>query len=472
MTKIPQKGESPPETHARKLTIGQQITKLMQLLQRLPRDKATPELFNEIIKWSTDIPPSLRPEALTTAIAQAFSRTVPEIDAVLQPEQKRQEFDPLVPKEGWLHDYVEWTRTTEPPTVFHFFAAATVIGVALGRDVYFDKGAYQVFPNLCTVIVAPTGRCRKTSACNLAVGLLNKVGGNVLADLQTPEAMVDGLKTSVNAVGLLYAPELAVFLGRQKYQEGMVPLLTALFDCPKEWTSKTVGKGDRTLSNVALGALWCTTLDWMQRLPPDAFGGGFMSRLLFVVQENTPRSFPLPPPLDDVKRKDLVSRLSKIMKLKGVMTWADESAKAYYIRWYNSRDAVGHGEKQYAGYYERKPDHLIRLATILNAAGRQDFKITVADLDEALAIFTWMEQWLPKTFEELTSTISGEEQQRIMRILKNAGGSMDHSSLLRRVSNKMNKDQFKRAMDTLREAKLVEYEPVTRLYVLTAEGWK
>ena len=444
----------------------------MTLLQKLPPANATDELYHEICGWITDLPPSSRPDALSSAIAQAFNKPVEEIDLVLKPTDKRVEFDSHIPKKGWILDYIEWTRQTEPPTVFHFFVAATVIGSALGRNVFFDKGAYQVYPNLCVVIVAPTGRCRKTSACNLGTGLLTKVGGTVLADKTTPEALVDGLKTKVNATGLIYAPELAVFLGKQKYQEGMVPLLTALFDCPKEWVSKTIGRGDTSLSNVALSALMCSTIDWIQTgISRDAFGGGFMSRFLFVVQESTSRAFPLPPKLSAETKSDLTTRLSVLTKLRGEFLLSDP-ARQWYVSWYRSR-AAAHGDKQYAGYFERKPDHIIRLAMILKVAEAPgDFILTKQDLIDAEKILHWLEIWLPSTFEEMTSSAAGEDQTRILRQLRQAGGASDHTTLLRKNSARMTAFQFKNAVGTLREAKLVEWDAVGKKYYLTAEGWK
>jgi len=469
MTKIPQASEA---SATRKQTIGQRISQIMTMLQQLPRERATPELFLEIIGWVQTLPAEQRPDVLVSTIAQAFDKTIEEMDIILKPVNRRVEFDSLVPKEGWIQDYVNWTRNTEPPTVFHFFVAATVIGAALGRNVYFDKGAYMVFPNLCVVIVAPTGRCRKTSACNIGTSLYAKIGGTLLADKATPEAMCEALKTQANATGLIYAPELAVFLGKQKYQEGMVPLLTALFDCPKEWTSKTIGRGETTLTNVALSSLMCSTIDWLQTgIPRDAFGGGFMSRFLFVVQENTSRVFPLPPALDAERRKDLISRLAKFKNLKGPMVFTDV-AREWYIAWYKTRPSM-QGEKQYAGYYERKPDHLIRIAIIL-VVSRGDGKMELTDVDlmQAEKILHWMEIWLPSTFEEMTASASGEDQTRILRQLKMHGGSMEHSTLLRRNSSKMNAESFKRAIGTLREAKLLEWDAVTRTYTLTPDGWK
>jgi hypothetical protein len=444
----------------------------MQMLQKLTRDEISPELYHGVCSWVLDLPPLHRPAVLLSTIAQTFYKTTEEVDADLRQKDRRIEFDALVPASGWIHDYIQHTRQTEPPTVFHFFVAATVIGAVLGRNVFFDKGAYQVFPNLCVMIVAPTGRCRKTSACNMGTKILQKTGTTLIADKTTPEAFVDALKAQANATGLIYAPELAVFLGKQKYNEGMIPLLTALFDCPQEWISKTLGRGETVLTNVALSALLCSTLDWLKTsIPADSFGGGFMSRFLFVIQDSTSRSFPLPPPLNQDEKKRLTAALSKLKMKRGEFKFTPH-ADTWYRHWYNERPAL-QGDKQYAGYYERKPDHLIRLAMVMKTATAdiKEFILTEQDLIAAERVLTWLEAFLPGAFDELASSGVGEDQIRILRHLRMAGGTVEHSTLLRRNSSRMNGEQFRRSMTTLQDAKMVEYNPTKREYVLTAIGW-
>jgi hypothetical protein len=254
----------------------------------------------------------------------------------------------------------------------------------------------------------------------------------------------------------------------------MIPLLTALLDCPTEWISKTMGRGETVLTNVALSALLCSTLDWLKtNVPADSFGGGFMSRFLFVVQDSTPRSFPLPPPLDADGRKRLISQLTKVKLRRGPFKMTPH-AEAWYRHWYNVRPAMQGSNKQYAGYFERKPDHIIRLAMTVKIAANVEEKellLEEADLIHADKILSWLEDYLPSAFDELTSSSVGEDQVQLLRHLKIAGGTMEHSVLLHKNSRRMNAEQFKRAMTTLKESKLVDWIANTRTYVLTPLGW-
>jgi hypothetical protein len=115
---------------------------------------------------------------------------------------------------------------------------------------------------------------------------------------------------------------------------------------------------------------------------------------------------------------------------------------------------------------------MLRLAMIGRAAAPElSLEITEKDLQQALRILSWLEEWLPGTFDQLTSSAVGEDQVRILRQLRQAGGAMEHSMLLRRNSGRLNAEQFRRAIGTLREARLLEWEAKTRTYFLTPEGW-
>jgi hypothetical protein len=457
------------------LTLSRQIEILTNHVRKLTKVEITEALAEKVIGWLRDIPTAGRPESLIELLSSKLEISKDTLLLRLGEKITRRDFDDLVPKAGWLHDYIHYTRNTEPPTVFHFFAGLVAIGSALARNVFFDMGAYQIFPNPCVVIIAPSGKCRKTSACNMAVGLYRAVGGNVLADKLTPEALISAFQDRSSATGLIYAPELAVFLGKQKYQEGMVPLLTALFDCPKEWNSSTIMRGESHLNNVALSFLGCSTMDWIQTaIPRDAFGGGFMSRLLFVVQNSTPRSFPHPPPLDLTSAAKLKAKLFAFTKMKGEFKVTPE-ADAWYVQWYHEKSNVDKAERHFAGYMERKPDHMHRLAMLLTIAElptEQHVGLTLSleKMQTALRILDWLEDRLPAAFSEMTQTALGEEHARLIKQLRQNNGLLAHSTWLRMNSNRMNAKQFKDAMDTLRASKLVDYDANKKAYFLTPEG--
>lgn len=371
--------------------------------------------------------------------------------------KSQEPFEELIPSTGWLRNYYNYTLRSEPPAVFHFMCALTVLGAALERNVYFNKSFYNVYPNVTACLIAPTGKCRKTSATNVALGLARAVGVNILSERITPEALIQGLSGRDAATGLLYAPELAVFLGRQKYMEGMVPLLTSLFDCPDSWTSKTIMRGEAVLAKVGLGFLGASTMEWfVEALPKEAFSGGFMSRILFVVQESTPREYAFPVAGEAHVWEKLREGLQDIRDNVRGEVQLELKAREWYVKWYGKHHKSVVADEKFAGYHERKPDHLLRIAYLLRIAEAHSLKVTQFDMERALAILDWMEASLPSVFESVASTPSGIAQQRIIKQLVVAGGRMNHSALMRKNQHALTARQFREAIETLLQSETLK----------------
>lgn len=455
------------------LSMEDQFLHLVRLVGLLKPPQVNEKALGEIIALARDIPEKFIPKSFAALLAQKFSIDESLIELSLNGYKvlPGDTFDALVPAHGWLHDYIEYTRQTEPPTIFHFFAGVTILGATIARRQFFPRGSGDIFPNICAVLVAPPGKCKKTTACNIAVNLFRRIGGNVLADKITPEAIVESFQKQPTATGLIYAPEWSVFLGRQQYMEGLVPMLTALFDCPTVWSSTTIMRGSSQLQNVALSHLAATTIDWMQSsITKDAFAGGFMSRLLFIVQKETSRIFPLPPPLNATLGKKLIDGLLALQHITGEVAMSPE-AQRWYVMWYTARHSSG-VEKHFAGYFERKPDRLIQLAMVMNAAeDPKSLELNAQTLQHSEKILNFLERHLPGAFEELASSGVGGDQLHLLNQLRKAKGQeLDHSTWLRMNTSKMNADMFKKYLETLMQSKMITVDKTRSRYYLLHAG--
>lgn len=388
------------------------------------------------------------------------------------------------PTKGWLADYLRYTAGHEAPTEFHFWNGVTAIGSVLQRRVWVDKGYYRVYPNHYVVLVSPPGACRRSVSTNIVMRLLRKTQqATVISEKVTPEGLVATLETTglkiesvsrivLNCSALIHAPELSVFLGRQQYNEGMIALLTTLYDCPDEWTYITRTKGEISLRNVSLSILGTTAPDWLaEAIPQIAFGGGYLSRNIFVGRDETDRIFPIPAVPDQELGDDLVSRLSSFTRAEGPFAFSTPAA-SWYDRWYRKNRHPAIEDLRLSGYYERKQDHLLKLALILNVTCKADNLLCVEDLENALALLDYLEPRLPDTFRHIEATAIGRSHQRVIQQIGRSGGRITHSLLLRRLRNWMNAKQLKEVVETLKEAGLIDMETEGRaiFWVLTEEG--
>lgn len=373
------------------------------------------------------------------------------------------------PETGWIADYLHYTRWQESPSLFHFWCAVAVIGAALRRDTYFDKGFYKVVPNHYVVLVAPAGRCRRSVATRIAIDLLRASESTlIITEKATPEALVEVLEfggthekesgrnlIKQDACGIVHAPELSVFLGRQTYNEGLIAILTTLYDSPDHWEYLTRTKGKVKLQNVALSILGASAPDWLaDSLPAVAFGGGFMSRIIFCYLEDTDRVVAFPKS-DPSEREMLVGGLRGIADCNGPVLMTREALQ-WYEEWYIRTKDVIPEDMKLSGYYERKQDHLIRLAICLNVAAGRGLEMNEVVLQDALRYLERIEPSLPAAFRQIGATSLGRDHERMLSQLMRAGGRIEMRSWIRMNTSWMDKRRFIQAVDTLLGAGHIE----------------
>lgn len=376
---------------------------------------------------------------------------------------------PEFPTQGWIGDYLRYTDRHEAPDLFHFWVGVSVLHAAIRRSVYFEHGYYHIFPNCYIILVAPPGVCKKSTATNIGVEILQEVSDvTIVREKITPEALISTLskkvviaaKAGVNitptATAFIHAPELAVFLGRETYNEGLIALLTSLYDCHTKWEYTTKVSGKLALHNLHLTLLGATTPDLITRtLPESAIGGGFMSRALFIARENSPRCEPFPAIRDPLLRERLVSTLIDIAQREGQCVQSPD-ALAWCEEWYKQQRTHICDDMALTGYYERKQSHLIKLAMTLLVSEGSELVITPDTYIRALKILDLTERTMPTAFEQMSKTRAGQGNELVLHFLARHGGRLDHSTLLRKVYGRMDAKQFQGVIATLYEAGFID----------------
>lgn len=375
--------------------------------------------------------------------------------------------------------YLDYTSGGEICPRFRLFSFLGAVGSIIKRNIWFQRSTHSLFPvlypNPWVILVAPQGVGHKSSALRIARGFCEKLDDKLkpkyLASKVTPEALVKALATQKidssgmtqaqadslrrPAQGTLYSSELGVLLGRQKYDTGMITLLTDLYDCPDSWSSETVMRGDQTLFNVCLSVMGASTPDWMQTmLPADAFKGGFMSRLLII---GYPEGWRLrvadPTPPTPELEVTILEMLANIAQLKGEIKWTSD-AKEYFSDWYHNLKEPEPGP--IAAYLERKQDHMLKLAILLQVGKGPDLVLEKWAIEAALNILAFIE---PDSFR-MIEFISIEPRMRIVQtILEYLGankGGLSEALLLNSTWKYLSKaSEFEEVMAMLLKSKQI-----------------
>lgn len=371
-------------------------------------------------------------------------------------------------KGGWIENYLDYTKLQESPIEFHFWVALCLIGATLKRSVWFDKQEYyQVFPSLFVILVAVSGRCKKSTAIRLGLKLLKDVNYvNVLPEKATPEALLDSISCKkkvgqtivTETYAMIGASELEFFLGRQAYNEGLIPMLTELADCPPKMDYRTRSKGTILLKEPGITFLGGTTKEGLENsVPASSFGQGFFSRILFIHKGDSPRcnSMMEPAKEDRYSFELLKEELRQIEKVSGQFVASPDG-----VEWYNEFYAKNKFErpldKNMCGYFERKPDHLIKLAMIMAVAEGKPMILTADIFERSKFILDQAEQPMPDAFITVGASPSGQNSTRLLSVIKANGGKITWSGGLKACYRTMGKWEYERAVETLVFGKLIE----------------
>lgn len=386
----------------------------------------------------------------------------------------REAIDPIkeyLPTKGWLGEYMRFTEGLEACSRFNFFAACCVLGAAINNTVWIQRGDEgllpKLFPNIWVILLAPPGRGHKTSVINMACNVLMSACPDVrmLADKLTPEYLVKGLSTPKttqgmisigprDATGLIKAPELSVFFGRQQYNTGLISLITDLYDFREVWEGGTIARGGEKLYNVCISVMGGSTPVWLQNmLPQDAFTGGFMSR--FVLVEMPPTyfkkdTFPKRPP--ELKWENLVKGLAAVRKINGEVIWGEGSIEEYEKVY---EGTLPTGETQLDAYREREPEQILKLAILL-AISEQRIEILGKDIVQAKTIIYALHKETNPRIERLTTHPRMHLIQEIQDLLK-LRGPISENELLEGVYRSLSQGerQFYEALSVMKKTGVI-----------------
>lgn len=389
------------------------------------------------------------------------------------------DFSPMmdgVEMKGWLRDYVEHTRNMEAPTAYHFASALTVLGAALHRQVHVDQGYYQVWPAVQTLLIGPSGKTKKSTSAGYAVRLGEESKRvHRLLDEGSQEALKTELyqrsKRTGSATGLLYASELGTFLGKQDYNQGLVQALTDLFDSRTGTRRRTQARGNEAIENIAVSFLGCSNEDWLaDSIPPSAFGGGFMGRILTFYQSGTDRVFPRPRVLDEAEREGLLEGLLRTQYIeKETVAVTTPTADKWYDERYHALKREWPDDERLIPFWERIPDHLLRVGMLMSVSedlGQRD-RVTIEErhLLQADALLRWVVRYLPRVYSFLGGTQFGTDQQRIISIIRRKGGTISEAELGRKMSSRLSRKQLEEHIGTMIHNKVLDR-------VRTSDAWE
>ena len=335
----------------------------------------------------------------------------------------------------WLSTFIRYTENTESPVSYYSWSGISAIAGALQRQVYMHWGHEKIYPNQYIVLVGPAGRTRKGLPLGLVKAMLYSAGIPLTAQRITREALIKFMKNNVRnfsdhgklkfqAAVTCVSAELSVFLGQK--DTGYLADLTDWYDAHDKWKYETKNKGEDDVLGMCFNFLAATAPDWLPSiLPHEAIGGGYTSRVIFVVEEDKRKIVANPNSIqgDHSIYEDLVHDLEIISTIIGEYTFDDE-ALASYEGWYQAyEEETQRGnppipDPHFAAYCSRRGTHIKKIAMALTASRTNRRVITKSDFDKSLTVLEAAEKKMTRVFRGLGRAKFAEATEIVLNILK------------------------------------------------------
>ena len=397
--------------------------------------------------------------------------------------------------EDWLSAYLQYTENSEPPITYHTWCGLSLLAGALQRKAYLQWGFEYIYANLFAILVGPSGRTRKGIALGIAKTMLSKVPEvSVAPEAASREAIIMAMKRAnrnfqdpddgtikMHCSLTAFSEELAVLLGQGDIK--LLANLTDWYDSKNDWAYETIGRGRDALQGLCLNLMGGTAPDWLQSmLPQEAVGGGFTSRVIFIVEDRKRKTVSEHQLTEaELKLEEMLLRdLERINQLIGRFQFTD-TGKRLYKSWYEEQDALltkGEAAVQdprFAGYCERRATHLRKVMMLCSASRGDTLLIDEPDFHRALGILKMTERKMHRTFGGLGRAKDSDVTDKVIEYIRTMG-TTTRTTLLGRFYRDLDAQGLKSVEEMLEQMKLVKIKLLPdqreKIYVWVGEGPK
>lgn len=383
---------------------------------------------------------------------------------------------------GFVHDFVFYNRGTETPTLFCIWGALFAISCVIQRRAWLDWVVTRLYPNLYLLLVAKPGICKKTVSINRAAELVQGVRELHTIDAYremfsiplwhgaiTPEflfqqltpmsvehmAMDTGMLEPVKLGSRLaiIADELSVFLGKQKYNEGMIGRLIKLYDCPKRDLIGTKKDKTQVIENVFFNFVGGTQPDsFRETLSDSTTSSGLLSRMIICWQDTRTRSFPIPIRIPNCpSTSEMTNRLSWLSQNRMGQYALSDTAKEIYVDWYESNKGADTPDA------DARADILLVKTAMLIAMSRYEISQVITDNDilAAIELLDIASKHKARLEANMVKSDSWGGKFTIVSNKIHKEGIINRADLQRSVSWKINTEELNRILTSLAQSNMI-----------------
>lgn len=373
-----------------------------------------------------------------------------------------------VPDTGFVPDFIEYMKGfSVTPVQYSYFTAITILGLVMGRQVRFESGDTNLYPNFYICLLGKPSQFKSTSF-KTGEKFLKEVQEMTHSKLVIPEDNSnESFKSWVidHPKGLYPMDEMANWLklGGKQFADEIKTLLIKFYDCPDDYPINRQASGLRYVKNPFISAYATSTFELFSEYSRETdLSSGFYARFLWVPSWTVEKPIPLPPPHDRGQRASLRQYLSGLsgrvessFNGRGLELYMTDEAYEVYVRWFEKwftlRDGIDY---RLMDLVSKLPQMVIKVAMVLHVAGSNDVKISRAAMLKAGIAMNWILDMYPHLNYEFSFDEFEKRRGKVLRVLRDRGDT-SKTKLLQYAH--MNKKPLNELLETMIESELIEH---------------
>lgn len=354
---------------------------------------------------------------------------------------------------GFLDRWLQFCEPFEFPDSFALFSMLACASAAIDRRIRVNPGNEpSPYPALYVVLYGPSG-VKKGGAIKYATWLFSKaVSVTRYPDDFTMEALfgrlaADSMDGGPGARGIVVNEEFADLIGGADYALRTTAMLSKLWDCRAVTSRETRGHGYEEVRDAYVTLLGSTSPDWLEYIDPRVLAGGFVRRLLlvveFVAKKRAARQV-LDVYLFDALIEDFRDRLgTRAFPVETAMTLTPEAGDLME-QWYDALPTQDWPKRDDRArkFATTVQEHVLRVAACVQVLeGGSPGVLDAESWNEARALVEYIIPGLLLAYQSLVPTPFARLKAMAVRIVAEAGGEMDPAELDRALTRSGGVDQ-------------------------------
>lgn len=314
--------------------------------------------------------------------------------------------------QDFISRYLNYVGYTEVPLVFHRWSAIAGIGALLGKSVWFEHGAFKVYPNMYVQLFGEAGS-RKSTGIKLFGKILRKAGfQDFAAEKTSKEKFIEWMADrAINEEDAELWGELGrsdtcnVLISADEFNDffstnilDFLSFLGVMWDYEGDYEHSTRSGGSVRVASPCISILSGNTpTTFAKTIPPEAIGQGFFSRVVGVFAEPTGIRIAFPVPPTEEQTEAIASELATLRGVHagpmGMSAESMELLEAIYLGW------KGLDDPRFNGYGNRRFNQLLKL-TIIHTIAAHSGEVELEHILRANTVLTRAEADMSKALGE------------------------------------------------------------------------